>query len=141
MHITENINQIWASFPFLLEGLPVILSLTAIAGLIGIGIGLLLALMKISKNKILREISLVYIDAFSGTPFLLQITFFYYAVPIKNMSAFASAVVVLSLNSAAYVAEILRAGIESIAKGRMEAALSVGMTYEGYEVYYSITNN
>ncbi|MCD6427961.1 MAG: amino acid ABC transporter permease [Caldisericaceae bacterium] len=129
MHIIANFDKIWASLPFLLGGLPVTLSLTAIAGLIGIGIGLLLALMKISKNKILRGIALVYIDAFRGTPLLLQIMIFYYAIPIKNMSAFASAVVALSLNSAAYVAEILRAGIESIAKGQMEAALSVGMTY------------
>ncbi len=128
MHITANFDQIWASLPFLLGGLPITLSLTAIAGLIGIGIGLLLALMKISKNKILRGTALVYIDAFRGTPLLLQIMFFYYAVPFK-INAFTAAIIALSLNSAAYVAEILRAGIESIAKGQMEAALSVGMTY------------
>ncbi len=129
MHIGYNFNKILASLPFLLGGLPVTLSLTAISGLIGIVIGLFLALMKISKNKFLRGIALVYIDAFRGTPLLLQIMIVYYAVPIKNMSAFLAAIVALSLNSAAYVAEIFRAGIESIAKGQMEAALSVGMTY------------
>jgi polar amino acid transport system permease protein len=128
MHIWYNFALIWKSVPFLLRGLPVTLSLTALAGIIGIGIGLVLALMKISRSKILRATALVYIDLFRGTPLLLQIMIVYYALPF-NMDAFSAAVTALSLNAAAYIAEIFRAGIESIAKGQMEAALSVGMNY------------
>ena len=128
MHIGYNLSAIWRSVPFLLKGLPITLSLTGLSGLIGIGIGLILALMKISKSKIFRWFALVYIDLFRGTPLLLQIMIVYYALPL-NIDAFSAAVVALSLNSAAYIAEIFRAGIESISKGQMEAALSVGMNY------------
>jgi len=128
MHILHNVSLIWRSIPFLLKGLPITLSLTGISGLIGIGIGLILALMKISKNKFLRRFALIYIDLFRGTPLLLQIMIVYYALPL-NIDAFSAAIIALSLNSAAYIAEIFRAGIESISKGQMEAALSVGMNY------------
>ena len=128
MHILLNFSIIWQSVPFLLKGLPITLSLTGISGLIGIGIGLILALMKISKNKVFRWFALIYIDLFRGTPLLLQIMIVYYALPL-NIDAFSAAVIALSLNSAAYLAEIFRAGIESISKGQMEAALSVGMNY------------
>ncbi len=127
MHIGYNLSLIWSSVPFLLGGLPITLSLTGIASLIGIALGLFLALMKISKNKILRYIASIYIDAIRGTPLLLQIMIIYYGTTIG--SAFPAAVIALSINSAAYIAEIFRAGIQSIAKGQMEAALSVGMNY------------
>lgn len=128
MHVGYNLSIIWKSTPFLLKGLPITLSLTVFSGIVGIGIGLILALMKISKSKILRWFALFYIDLFRGTPLLLQIMIVYYALPL-SLNAFSAAVIALSLNSAAYVAEIFRAGIESIAKGQMEAALSVGMNY------------
>ncbi len=128
MHLWHNFSAIWRSVPFLLKGLPITLSLTGLSGLIGVGIGLILALMKISKNKLFRWFALVYIDLFRGTPLLLQIMIVYYALPL-NIDAFSAAIIALSLNAAAYLAEIFRAGIESISKGQMEAALSVGMNY------------
>ncbi len=127
MHIGYNLSAIFGSIPFLLEGLPLTLSLTGIASLLGIIFGLFLALMKISQNKILRGFAAVYIDAVRGTPLLLQIMIIYYGTPIG--AAFPAAIIALSINSAAYVAEIFRAGIQSISKGQMEAALSVGMNY------------
>ncbi len=128
MHLWHNFSAIWRSVPFLLKGLPITLSLTGLSGLIGVGIGLILALMKISKNKLFRWFALVYIDLFRGTPLLLQIMIVYYALPL-NIDAFSAAIIALSLNAAAYLAEIFRAGIESISIGQMEAALSVGMNY------------
>ncbi len=128
MHLWHNFSAIWRSVPFLLKGLPITLSLTGLSGLIGVGIGLILALMKISKNKLFRWFALVYIDLFRGTPLLLQIMIVYYALPL-NIDAFSAAIIALSLNAAAYLAEIFRAGIESISRGQMEAALSVGMNY------------
>lgn len=108
--------------------------------IIGTAIGTLLALMKLGRNKVLKGISIAYIEFVRGTPLLVQLTIFYFAVlPALgissrgstifggNMVGFMACIIALSLNSAAYVAEIIRAGIESIDVGQMEAARSLGM--------------
>ena len=73
----------------------------------------------------------VYVEVVRGTPLLVQILFIYFVLPAfgVNLPAFTSGVIALTLNSAAYLAEIFRAGIESIETGQMEAARSLGMTY------------
>ncbi len=120
------------------EGAFITLQLTIVAILIGLIFGLFFALGRISKSKALNTISWTYIWVFRGTPLLLQILVIYYTLPsigIK-LSAFMSGIVALSLNSAAYLAEIIRAAILSIDKGQMEASKALGFSY--YQAMFKI---
>ena len=115
-----------------ISGIWMTLLLSALTVGIGVVLGSLLSLMKMSKIKPLSWIASIYIEIIRGTPLLLQLYLFYFVVPeaIKfiNMSEFASVATALALNSAAYVAEIIRGGIQSVDKGQTEAARSLGMT-------------
>ncbi|NMC56100.1 MAG: amino acid ABC transporter permease [Eubacteriaceae bacterium] len=122
----------------LFEGTLVTLELTLISIAIGLVFALILALGRMSKNKILSGITWVYVWVFRGTPLMLQLIVAYFAIPLLsksltgnylNLSMFGAAVLGLTLNTAAYLAEIFRAGIQSIDKGQMEAAKALGMTY------------
>jgi len=118
--------------PRLFEGMGITLKLTLISGFLGLFWGLLLALVRISRSKIIRSLGLIYVTIFRGTPLLLQILFVYFAVPPLfniTLDSFPAGVLALSLNAGAYFAEIFRAAIESIPKGQMEAARALGMSY------------
>ena len=97
-------------------------ALTVVFGLMG---GLVLALMKTSKFKVLKAVSSAYIEFVRGTPLLIQLYIVYYG--IKDIPMLAAGVLAMSLNSSAYIAEIIRAGINSVDKGQSEAARSLGM--------------
>jgi len=127
-----------AQWMAILKGTVYTIELTVIAILIGLVFGLVFALGRISKNKIFNGISWTYIWMFRGTPLLLQILVIYYAMPSIgiNLSGFASGAVALSINSAAYLAEIIRAAIISIDKGQMEAARALGYSY--YQAMFKI---
>ena len=127
-----------AQWMAILKGTIYTIELTVIAILIGLVFGLVFALGRISKNKIFNGISWTYIWMFRGTPLLLQILVIYYAMPSIgiNLSGFASGAVALSINSAAYLAEIIRAAIISIDKGQMEAARALGYSY--YQAMFKI---
>lgn len=114
------------------------IQLTILAIVLGMVLGLFLALGSISKSKIVNKISWVYVWIFRGTPLLLQIVAIYYALPSIgiNFSPYSSAIIALSLNSGAYLAEIIRAGIVSIDKGQMEASKALGMTY--YQAMFKV---
>lgn len=122
--------------PRLIEGMGVTLKLTFISGILGLILGMFLALLRISQYKILNWISLFYITLFRGTPLLLQILFIYFALPTileayqinMVLDSFSAGILALSLNSAAYLAEIYRAGILSIHKGQTEAARALGLS-------------
>lgn len=120
--------------PRLLEGTLITIQLTIVAIIFGVIFGLLLALGRLSKNKIVNKFSWLYIWFFRGTPLLMQLFFIYYAFPLffnppLNYSAWVACYIAFSLNSAAYLAEIIRAAIQSIDKGQMEAARALGMSY------------
>ena len=114
----------------------VTLKLTFLSGTLGLILGMFLALLRISQYKILNWISILYITLFRGTPLLLQILFIYFALPTileayqinMVLDSFSAGVLALSLNSAAYLAEIYRAGILSIPKGQTEAARALGLS-------------
>ncbi|ACL22746.1 amino acid ABC transporter membrane protein (PAAT family) [Desulfitobacterium sp. LBE] len=118
----------------LLKGTLITLELTAGAVAMGIVIGLFMALMRLSNSRILRGFAIAYIDFFRGTPLLVQILMVYFAVPqllnfqIPDNYQFIAGISAMGLNSGAYIAEIFRAGIQSIDKGQGEAARSLGMT-------------
>lgn len=119
------------TLPILLKGCVTTIELTVITLIIGTALGITLALMKIAKNKVLSFISSFYTWIFRGTPMLLQLFFFYYGLPFINirLSPFQAAVIGLGLNCAAYMAEIIRGGIQSIDKGQFEAAKALGFSY------------
>lgn len=125
-------------FQFALSKLPVMLTaslmtieLTVLSLLFGTILAIVVAFMRISKNKAVSNIARFYLWLFRGTPLILQLFFLYYALPTWGitLTPFAAAVIGLSLNSAAYTAEIIRGGIISISKGQYEAANVLGMTY------------
>jgi len=117
--------------PFLLKGALWTIIFSASSEVIGILFGLTTSIIRVTKVKVLSQIAVIYVDFFRGTPLLMQIIFVYYALPYVgiNLPAPIAGIVALSINSGAYVSEIFRAGIESIDKGQIEAARSLGMSY------------
>ena len=120
------------------KGAPTTLYVSAIAVFMGVVFGLVLALMKLSKSKVLRFISTLYIEVIRDTPLIVQALIFAYGipqilqksgVPFKWPYLIIPAIIVCGMNSAAYVAEIIRSGLQAVDKGQMEAARSLGMTY------------
>jgi ectoine/hydroxyectoine ABC transporter permease protein EhuC len=117
---------------YLVQGVWLTLVITAIALSIAIIVGLGVGLMRISSKGLSRRIAKAYIEVFRNTPALVQLIWVYYCLPVLtgiNLSPAASCVVALSINGAAYVAEIFRAGIQAVPSGQAEAARSVGMSY------------
>lgn len=127
-----DISLIIDSLPLLLKGAGLTLEITALAVGLGLLIGLILSLAQLSKSSFLRWPAKVYVDVMRGTPLLIQIFIIYFALPNligTRVDPFVAAVTACSLNSGAYIAEIFRAGIQSISIGQMRAGLSLGMTY------------
>lgn len=124
------------SIPVLNKAALLTLELTAGAVAIGLVIGLFMALARLSKNKLLRLGAIAYIDFFRGTPLLVQIFLVYFLIPkllqwdtLPDNYQYIAGVLAMGLNSGAYIAEIFRAGIQSIDRGQSEAARSLGMTH------------
>ena len=122
-------------FPYYLKGAGYTLLISLITVLFGAIFGSILFFMKTSKFNIwkikpLKIIAVVYIEVIRGTPMLLQILIMYAGSKMFfgiDLSPFTSAIIAIALNSAAYVSEIVRAGIEAVDKGQIEAARSLGM--------------
>lgn len=120
------------SIPILLQGALVTVEITAMAVFCGFLIGGIVSIARLSNISILRRLAIVYVDCIRGTPLLVQIFIVYFALPVVlgfRIDKFAAAVMACSINSGAYVAEICRAGIQSIDKGQMEAGRSLGLTW------------
>ncbi|MFR3686548.1 MAG: ABC transporter substrate-binding protein/permease [Enterococcus sp.] len=115
--------------PYYLNGAKYTILLAFVGVLFGLIFGSLLALMKLSKSKILKALAVVYIEYVRGTPLLVQIFIVYFGTGVLglDLSKLLAGCIAVSLNSAAYVAEIVRAGINAVNKGQMEAARSLGM--------------
>lgn len=119
----------WVAGP-LIMGLVMTLKISAVAVFFAVFIGLFTGLARISDQPALRWISGIYVELIRGTPLLVQIFIFYFFVgTVLNLSRFAAGTAALAVFAGAYVAEIVRAGIQSIEKGQMEAARSLGMNY------------
>ncbi|AYC34644.1 amino acid ABC transporter permease [Pseudomonas cavernae] len=123
-----GVTRHWAAGP-LLWGLWTTLWLSVLSGACGLLIGLATGLCRLSKNSTLRDLSTVYVELVRGTPLLVQIFIFYFFIgTVLNLSREFAGVAALALFTGAYVAEIVRAGVQSIAKGQNEAARSLGLT-------------
>ena len=135
----ETIRESYLDFGLAFENADVILQavlvtvlLAFFAEALGVVLGLVFALLKISRFRILSFPAQLYIDVFRGTPLLVQIIFIYFATPLIGLrfeSLFFAGLTALTLNSAAYVAEIFRSGIQSIDRGQMEAGRASGLSY------------
>lgn len=118
------------SIPFFVRAAAVTVQLTTAALVIGMVIGLVFALMKISGHRFLRYIADTYITIIRGTPLIVQLFAIYFGLAsIVDFGSFWSAAIALAVHNGAYIAEILRGGIQSIDRGQMEAARSLGMSY------------
>ncbi len=116
--------------PFFLPAAWMTLKITLLGIAFGLLIGLGTALMRISNNILLANVSRLYIFVIRGTPLLLQLFFFFYVLRQSlGLEAFSAAYLALAIHNGAYIAEIFRGAIQSIDRGQMEAARSIGMTY------------
>lgn len=126
----ESIQLVIDSLPFLLKGAGYTLQLSIGGMFFGLLLGFILALMRLSPIWPVRWLARFYISIFRGTPLIAQLFMIYYGLPQFGieLDPIPSAMIGLSLNTAAYAAETLRAAISSIDKGQWEAAASIGMT-------------
>jgi len=120
----------------LLQGLAVTFQITAVSLILAPAIGLTAALMRLSGSLVARWVARSYIELIRNTPLLVQLFFIYFVLsPVLEISAFASAVLALSLFEGAYASEIFRAGILSIHRNQWEAAFSLGLgTWRTYRL-------
>lgn len=128
-----DFTQLGPYIPFILQGILATLQFVAVALVFGSVLGVLLALCKIGRISFLRWFADAYTSVFRGTPLILQLMIIYFAVPQLtgyDISAFLSAVLAFGLNSAAYISEIIRAGINAVDKGQVEAAQALGVPYK-----------
>lgn len=124
-------QAVWDSRSLLIEGVFLTLELAAVAIFLGSVVGLVAALARTSRSAVVNWLAQGYIGLFRGTPLLMQLFFIYFGLPYLGLNvdrAFA-AIAALTLYSGAYIAEIIRAGIESVAKGQRDAAQSLGLSF------------
>ncbi len=128
---TFDFGIVRRTWRFFLQGAWFTAKLAVLSLLLGLPIGLLLALARVQSSRLLAAPAAVYVEVMRGTPLLVQILFIYFVLPYFGiyLPAFTSGIIALTLNCAAYISEIFRAGILSIDAGQMEAARSLGMTY------------
>src|SRR3989338_2984707 len=127
-----DFERIWPSVPYILQGIQVTLAYTSVSLCLGFIWGTVLAFFKVSHMRFLRLGAGFYTSIFRGTPLLLQLTIIYYATPQLSgytISIWEAGILTFTLNSGAYVAEHIRAGINGVDKGQMDAALSLGLSY------------
>ncbi len=121
-----------STFPLLMAGLKITVILTVVSIAIALLLGVIFGLMRVSRSLWLRAIGTTYVDIFRGTPLLVQAFFIYFGIPSAmgfQMTAMTAGIITLSLNAGAYMTEIVRGGIQSVDKGQMEAARSLGVGY------------
>lgn len=136
-----DFESIYVWIPYLVKGLSITLFIAFISAIFGIVLAIILVVM--TRNRFLRFFSTTYIDIFRGTPVILQLSIIYFAIPqildrlFNTMSGFdidfalnavVASIITFSLNSAAYVSEVIRAGINSVDKGEIEAARALGIS-------------
>lgn len=131
-NLGPNIEKVLQNYtPLFFQGLGITLLLSLLSVLGGTVLGWLFALMRRSRVRIVRLLSTAYVEVVRGTPLLLQLYFYYFLLPellpVFKQSKFACIVTALIFNSAAYVCEIVRAGIEAVDPGQTEAARTLGL--------------
>ncbi len=127
---TWDFSFLWAYRWLILTGLGVTIAYTVGTILLGLVIGLATGLLRLSRNPMITAPLVAYVEIFRCTPLLVQIVWFYYALPVVlgiDIPAHVAAVLVLSLYTGAFYAEIIRGGVNSIERGQWDAARAIGM--------------
>lgn len=117
-------------FEYILAGAGVTIALTAISITFGLVLGTVIALGRLSRKRLLHAVASAYVQFFRGTPLLVQLLLVFMGLPVvlgAPISPWSAGIIALSLNSAAYVAEIVRAGIQGVGRGQREAGLAIGL--------------
>jgi polar amino acid transport system permease protein len=125
-----DFSFLWAYRGLILAGLGVTIAYTAGTILLGLAIGLVTGLLRLSRNPMITAPLVAYVEIFRCTPLLVQIVWFYYALPVVlgiDIPAHVAATLVLSLYTGAFYAEIIRGGVNSIERGQWDAARAIGM--------------
>lgn len=120
------------SLPVLVAGAGVTIKITILSVGIGLVIGAMVALGRLAQGRLIKIVTTVYVDCIRGTPLLVQLFIIYFALPTvvgQRINPFVAAISACSINCGAYIAEIFRAGIQSIDKGQFEAGRSLGMNW------------
>jgi polar amino acid transport system permease protein len=127
---TWDFSFLWAYRWLILTGLGVTIAYTIGTILLGLLVGLATGLLRLSRNPVMTAPLVAYVEVFRCTPLLVQIVWFYYALPVVigiDIPAHVAAVLVLSLYTGAFYAEIIRGGVNSIERGQWDAARAIGM--------------
>ena len=129
MHYTFQFADVFAAWPLLVKGTLSTIELSLLAMLLGLGVAVVCAWGKTAGPRPLRWLINVYIELIRNTPFLVQLFFFFFALPALGLrwSAYTAALTAMVVNLGAYATEIIRAGIESIPKGQIEAGLALNL--------------
>lgn len=124
----EDFDFSWADVTYILGGIPITLGFTIASIICGFVWGGILALFKVGEIKPLNWFAAGYTSVFRGTPLLLQLWIVWFALPVE-LTLWQAGILTFSLNSGAYISEIMRAGIQAVDTGQMEAAKSLGVSY------------
>ncbi|SDK72709.1 glutamine transport system permease protein [Maridesulfovibrio ferrireducens] len=121
----------WDTFPMLMRGLKLTVEI-AVGGLFfGFILGSLAGLMKLARSLFVRKLAGIYVEAIRGTPMLVQAMFLYYGIPMAvgiRIAPITAGIIIIAINSGAYIAEIVRGAVQSINPGQVEAGRSIGLT-------------
>ena len=132
--MTFDYMAIWDNRDILIDGVLTTLLVSTIAIPIGIIIGIVICMMRISENRVLRWSSIVYIEFLRNIPFLILIFLVFYALPFygRRLSGLTTGFICLSIYGGAYFAEVFRGGIQSVSKGQFDASKALGLKYGFY---------
>lgn len=126
------------TLPLLMRGAKLTVIITIGGLFLGFILGSLFGLMKISRNLLARKCAGFYVETIRGTPMLVQAMFLYYGIPMAigmRIPPLTAGIVIIAVNSGAYIAEIVRGAVQSINKGQMEAGRSIGLTHAQAMLY------
>ncbi|MPY79389.1 MAG: ectoine/hydroxyectoine ABC transporter permease subunit EhuD [Actinophytocola sp.] len=130
MTVDWSWHAVAEAFPLLLRGLVVTLEITVLAALLSYVLGLVFAVIRMSRIPVLSQLTFLFIEAVRSTPLLVQVFMFYYVLQSQTgilLSAFLSGVIVIGVHYACYTSEVYRAGIEAVPKGQWEAATALNL--------------
>ncbi len=117
---------------YILQGIVTTLEYTILSVIVGLCLGVVLSLARLSKLNFFSLLAKVYISVFRGTPLLVQLSIVYFVIPSVfafDISVFQAGILAFSMNSAAYVSEHIRGGIQAIPRGQFEGAMALGVPY------------
>ncbi len=126
--MSELLSNFWKIFKFLLPAVPMTIEITVLAFILAALLGLVVAVGRVSRYKVLNTLFKIYTDVIRGIPLLVQIFFIYFGLGrFLNLERFYAGVLAISICYSAYLAEIIRAGIGAVPRAQLESALSLGM--------------